>query len=592
MRARSLWGRWLWGRVVAGAVLVAPLAGVAVTAPAQALAETETYFSYASQPGDYIGQGRTGTLTAPTAFSISGTAGSVSFGADTGTERWDVTLAAPHGQQLSTGVYENAARAPFNDLQPGLSVSSTGRGCNTVKGRFTVFAISADTAGRITSLDAEFTQFCEGGAAALTGTVKYAAPYVVPIVLTSSNPSTVANQPVTLTARVNPGTGPVTFLDGDQVIGQASPDAASLARFTTDRLAPGAHWLYAKQGTAISARLSQSVSSGDTSLWFRSQNGDYIGQGATASYVPPTASITARGDAGDAYLSVDDPATGAWWTAEFAAPPGETLKPGTYTNAVRAAFRGAGQPGLSVTGSGRGCNTVLGEFTIHAIGTAPDGTIASLDASFIQHCGSSPEALSGRARFQAGPTSSPVASTTALAATATSGGQVTLSATVTGGAGMPTGQVVFTQGTKSLGTVSLDSSGRAVLVATLPIGTHPVAADYSGSPTYLPSRATSSVTVEGYATTTTLSVPKTVVKASKPLSVSVAVGSTGSTTPTGMVRLYDGVEPVGTAATLSSGTATIVWTPLAKGQRSLTVRYAGDSQHAASQSAAVVVRVN
>ncbi|MDF2091244.1 Ig-like domain-containing protein [Knoellia sp. 3-2P3] len=587
MRARSL-----WGRVVAGAVLVAPLTGVALSAPAQALAETETYFSYASQAGDYIGQGGSGTLTGPTAFGISGTAGSVSFSADTGSQWWGVTLAAPRGQQLRTGVYQNAARAPFNDLQPGLSVSSTGRGCNTVTGSFTIYAISADTAGRITSLDAEFTQHCEGDSAALTGVVKYAAPYVVPIVLTSSNPSTVANQPVTLTARVSPGTGPVTFLDGDQVIGQASPDAASLARFTTDRLAPGAHWLYAKQGTAISARLSQTVSSGDTSLWFKSQNGDHIGQGATASYVPPTASITARGDAEYASISVDDPATGDWWTADFAAAPGETLQPGTYNNAVRAPFRGTGQPGLSVSGSGRGCNTLLGEFTVHSIGTAPDGTIASLDVSFIQHCESHPEALTGRARFRAGPASSAVASTTSLAATTTSGGQVTLSATVTGGAGTATGQVVFTQGTKSLGTVSLDSSGRAVLVATLPIGTHPVAADYSGSPAYLTSRATSSVTVEGYATTTTLSVPKTVVKAGKPLSVSVAVSSTGTSVPTGLARLYDGVEPVGTAATLSNGNATIVWTPVAKGQRSLTVRYAGDSQHAGSQSAAVVVRVN
>ena len=99
-------------------------------------------------------------------------------------------------------------------------------------------------------------------------------------------------QPVTLTARVNPGTGPVTFLDGEQVIGQANPDSASLARFTTDRLAAGAHWLQAKQGTAISARFSQAVSNGDTSVWFRSANGDYIGQGATASYVPPSATIT------------------------------------------------------------------------------------------------------------------------------------------------------------------------------------------------------------------------------------------------------------------------------------------------------------
>ena len=587
MRARAL-----WGRVVVGAVLAAPMAGVAASAPAQAMAETETYFSYASQPGDYIGQGQTATLTAPTQFAIGGTAGSVSFSADTGTEWWDVTLAAPRGQQLTTGIYENAARAPFNEYQPGLSVSSTGRGCNTTKGRFTVFAISADTSGRITSLDAEFTQFCEGGAAALTGVVKYAAPYVVPIVLTSSNPSTVADQPVTLTARVNPGTGPVTFLDGDQVIGQATPDAASLARFTTDRLAPGAHWLYAKQGTAISARLSQAVSSADTSLWFRSQNGDYIGQGATASYVPPTASMTARGDAGDAFISVDDPASGDWWTAEFAAPPGETLKPGTYTNAVRAPFRGAGQPGLSVTGSGRGCNTVIGEFTIHAIGTAPDGTIASLDASFIQHCGSSPEALSGRARFQAGPASSPVASTTSLASAVTSDGQVSISATVTGGAGTPTGQVVFTEGTTALGSSTLDSSGRAFLVVTMSRGTHVVTADYSGSPTYLPSTATTQVDVTGIATTTTMAVGKTVVKAGKPLSVSVTVDAAGNSLPTGMVRLYDGVEPVGTTATLSSGKATIVWTPVAKGSRSLTVRYAGDAQHAGSESEPVTVRVN
>ena len=587
MRARAL-----WGRVVVGAVLAAPMAGVAASAPAQAMAETETYFSYASQPGDYIGQGQTATLAAPTQFAIGGTAGSVSFSADTGTEWWDVTLAAPRGQQLTTGIYENAARAPFNEYQPGLSVSSTGRGCNTTKGRFTVFAISADTSGRITSLDAEFTQFCEGGAAALTGVVKYAAPYVVPIVLTSSNPSTVTDQPVTLTARVNPGTGPVTFLDGDQVIGQANPDAASLARFTTDRLAPGAHWLYAKQGTAISARLSQAVSSADTSLWFRSQNGDYIGQGATASYVPPTASITARGGAGDAFISVDDPASGDWWTTEFAAPPGETLKPGTYTNAVRAPFRGAGQPGLSVTGSGRGCNTVIGEFTIHAIGTAPDGTIASLDASFIQHCGSSPEALSGRARFQAGPASSPVASTTSLASAVTSDGQVSISATVTGGAGTPTGQVVFTEGTTALGSSTLDSSGRAFLVVTMARGTHVITADYSGSPTYLSSTATTQVDVTGIATTTTMAVGKTVVKAGKPLSVSVTVDAAGNSLPTGMVRLYDGVEPVGTTATLSSGKATIVWTPVAKGSRSLTVRYAGDAQHAGSESEPVTVRVN
>jgi hypothetical protein len=96
--------------------------------------------------------------------------------------------------------------------------------------------------------------------------------------------------------------------------------------------------------------------------------------------------------------------------------------------------------------------------------------------------------------------------------------------------------------------VSLDSSGRAVLVTTLPIGTHTVAADYSGSPACLASRATTSVTVQGFTTTTTLSVPRSLVKAGKPMSVSVDVASTGSSLPTGLVRLYDGVEPVASAA--------------------------------------------
>ena len=167
-----------------------------------------------------------------------------------------------------------------------------------------------------------------------------------------------------------------------------------------------------------------------------------------------------------------------------------------------------------------------------------------------------------------------------------------MTATVTGGAGTPTGEVVFTEGTRALGTSTLDSSGRAFLVMTMPIGSHTITAGYRGSPAYQPSTATTQVEVQGIATTTTMSVSKTVVKAGKPLSVSVTVDSAGSSLPTGMVRLYDGVEPVGTAATLSNGTVTIVWSPVAKGQRSLTVRYAGDAQHAGSQSAPVAVRVN
>ena len=79
----------------------------------------------------------------------------------------------------------------------------------------------------------------------------------------------------------------------------------------------------------------------------------------------------------------------------------------------------------------------------------------------------------------------------------------------------------------------------------MPIGTHTITGSYSGSPAHLPSTATAQVVVQGIATTTAMTIGKTVVKAGKPLSVSVTVDSVGSSLPTGMVRLFDGVEPVG-----------------------------------------------
>ncbi|GAA2162547.1 hypothetical protein GCM10009845_14450 [Pedococcus bigeumensis] len=583
-------GRGIWTRLVTATIVVAPLALVAVTGPATAATESETYLSYVSAPGDYVGQGRSGTLAAPTPFRISGTAGSVTVSADTGSEWWDVTLAAPTGQQLTTGSYENATRAPFNSTYGGLSVTSTGRGCNSVKGRFTIFAISADTAGRITSLDATLTQFCDNSTGSLSATVKYAAPYVITPVLTSANPSVVADQPVTLTARTSPGTASgVVFYDATTPIGQASFDANGTARLTTSRLTPGTHSLTARVGTATSAPLLQEVAVPDTSLWFGSLAGDYIGQGASASYVPTTATLTARGTAGYASISVDSPSTEQWWTLDVAAAPGETLQVGTYTGAVRAPFRGAGQPGLSFSGTGRGCNALTGDFTVNSIGTDAAGTVTSLDVTFRQYCDGASAAMSGRARFHTAPADPRAVSTTALSGSATSDGSVTLTATVQGGTAVPTGPVTFREGSSTLGTAALDTRGVASLVVPgLARGSHTLGADYGGSTTVQPSSGSTTVVVPGIATTTSLTVAKTV-KTGKPVSVSVTVAAASGPRPTGTVRLYDGLDALGTA-TLVDGRASIVWTPVAKGNHTLTVRYLGSSTHLESVSPGTVVK--
>jgi hypothetical protein len=73
--------------------------------------------------------------------------------------------------------------------------------------------------------------------------------------------------------------------------------------------------------------------------------------------------------------------------------------------------------------------------------------------------------------------------------------------------------------------------------------------------------------------------------ASLPVTVTSTPGANGE------VLLYDGSVAVGAPATLSAGRATIAWTPTAKGQHSLTVRYLGNVTHLPSNSPPVVVKV-
>ena len=71
-----------------------------------------------------------------------------------------------------------------------------------------------------------------------------------------------------------------------------------------------------------------------------------------------------------------------------------------------------------------------------------------------------------------------------------------------------------------------------------------------------------------------------------------AINARDSAARTGAIRTVRGeirtpaFMPVGTAATLVGGRATVSWTPTARGQRSLSVRYSGDGRYAPSTSAA------
>lgn len=137
-----------------------------------------TSWNMQSQPGDYIGGGSAWSYTPATAtFSASGSAAMVTLGL-TGAngDWWSAQFAATGGTNLTAGVtVSGATRYPFNGTGPGLNVDGNGRGCNTLTGSFLVHEIAFDGSGNLSAFSVSFEQHCEGGTAALLGSIAWHA---------------------------------------------------------------------------------------------------------------------------------------------------------------------------------------------------------------------------------------------------------------------------------------------------------------------------------------------------------------------------------------------------------------------------------
>ena len=145
---------------------------------------------------------------------------------------------------------------------------------------------------------------------------------------------------------------------------------------------------------AATAEVRQ-TGSADGALVFASEPGDYIGGGQTRSFSSPASTFTASFDGTTFAASISSP--GGGWSVTIAAPAGQPLQPGTYENATRWPFNPPGQPGLSVSGEGRGCNTLSGRFTVARAEQTEETTI--FEASFVQHCEGFGPALVGQIRI-------------------------------------------------------------------------------------------------------------------------------------------------------------------------------------------------
>jgi hypothetical protein len=335
-------------------------------------------------------------------------------------EWWDVAFAAPEGQILAPGVYDNARRYPFQSPKvPGFSLSGHGNSCNQLQGRFVIYEVTFDGSGNLLRFAADFEQHCEMEIPATSGAIRFNATTRAALIPFDGV------YPLYRVTIVPPLNGSVTAA-GIQCGADCSETYASGGTMAiTATAAPGfvfVGWTGDCSGSwsgkllVITTHVCGAVFDnapgnggalpgelGLGSLSLFSQRGDYIGQGETHVWTRTESLIQIDVQAGP--LSTRHVAfrviapDGNRWGLNFAAPVGQVLQPGDYVGATRWPFQASSVPGLDVSGFSRGCNALTGRFRIYQIHFDSGGNVDQFAADFEQHCEGGAAALFGAFRF-------------------------------------------------------------------------------------------------------------------------------------------------------------------------------------------------
>jgi len=138
-----------------------------------------------------------------------------------------------------------------------------------------------------------------------------------------------------------------------------------------------------------------------TSVLITGDQGDFISGGQLQFFTPADGAFVARKNAGNGVsIQFNTPTFDHFWLLDFAAADNQPLTPGLYADAVRFPFS-AGQNGLSVSGDGRGCNTLTGSFEVKEVAYGAGDAILSFRATFEQHCEGFAPAARGEVRYNA-----------------------------------------------------------------------------------------------------------------------------------------------------------------------------------------------
>ena len=340
--------------------------------------------------------------------------------------------------------------------------------------------------------------------------------------LATSNASVYAGIAVMFTSVVSRAdgaipTGTVTFLDGAAVIGTATLNGTGTATLTTSALVGGSHPISAMYGGDANNLTSSS--------------------GAVSETVLPIATSTAVASASNPGV-----AGAALQLTATVLQTGTTGAGGAFTGTVTF-LDGA---------------TMIGTATISPVGIATLSVsslnvgIHTLNASY-----------SGNANYVTS-ASAPISETLVPATTSTAlttsltpsiaGAPVTLTASVTGSGGIPTGTVTFLSGATTLGIGTLNSKGVATITTlSLAVGQDTLTAVYGGDARDNGSTSAGLVqTIQIAATSTTLATTANPSMFGSSVTFTATIATNGGAA-TGTVTFSDGAKMLGTAP-VSAGT--------------------------------------
>ena len=369
----------------------------------------------------------------------------------------------------------------------------------------------------------------------------------------SANPS-IAGISVVFTATIAAPqgvavTGTVTFTDGGKVLGIGSVNAAGVATFSIPSLVIGQHLIVASYSgdtnnqAATSNALVQTVQAAGTSVTLISS----VNPSLANAPVTLTATVVGKGGSVTGVVTFQD---------------GTTTLGVTTVNAGVATFFVAGlSPGL------HSIIAVYGGDANNSQSTSP-----VLSQNVVQ------------------------TSTVTIASSQTPSlalDSVTFTAKVSNGSSSPpSGTVVFSDGTTTLGKAILDATGTATFTAaSMMAGQHEISAAYSGDALNLSGlSALLTQSVQLRPTTSVLTASTTSQSGGQQLTLILVVHFSGPVSPTGTVTFMSSSQTLGTAALDNTGVA-ILTLKLLTSVPTVIAGYSGDSVYAASTSVQTSVTV-